>query len=187
MVFGLQLSFARVGSTVNFNVMVPIYESVNKYITESTGHTTLGITLLIATASCIFSLICSFILAFYDKRAERILKRSNTDTGEVVRLTDVKNFGLSFWMISFICVTFYVAIFPFTALGGFVCFEPSIAFKNLISFSEHFSDESTECLTTRPMVWTALYTSFLPFCRHSWEYWSTSRVVTLFGCLWRHS
>ncbi|XP_054159846.1 major facilitator superfamily domain-containing protein 1-like [Oppia nitens] len=118
MVFGLQLSFARVGSTVNFNVMKPLYDTVNNYITHTTGHTTLGITLSLAANTCVFSLICALILAFYDKRAERILKRSNCQTGEIVRITDVKDFKTSFWMITFICITYYVAIFPFTALGG---------------------------------------------------------------------
>ncbi len=117
MVFGLQLSFARVGSTVNFNVMLPIYKAVNNHFE---GHTCLGIALLIAASTCVFSLLCSLILAFYDKRAERILNRSAGQTGEVVRITDAKDFSLSFWMISIICVTYYVTIFPFTALGGFV-------------------------------------------------------------------
>lgn len=117
MVFGLQLSFARVGSTVNFNVMVPIYNAINKVYE---GHTGLGITLFIAASTCVFSLLCAFVLAFYDKRAERILNREAGKTGEVIRITDVKDFSLSFWMISLICVTYYVSIFPFTALGGFV-------------------------------------------------------------------
>lgn len=32
MVFGFQLSFARVGSTVNFNVMEPLYKYVQNHI-----------------------------------------------------------------------------------------------------------------------------------------------------------
>ncbi len=120
MVFGLQLSFARVGSTVNFNVMLPIYQAVNKHFE---GHTCLGIALFIASSTCVFSLLCALILAFYDKRAERILNRSAGQTGEVVRITDAKDFSLSFWMISIICVTYYVTIFPFTALGGFVLLD----------------------------------------------------------------
>ncbi|CAG2183238.1 unnamed protein product, partial [Oppiella nova] len=76
MVFGLQLSFARVGSTVNFNVIAPVYYAVAKYMIGSRGNATLGITLLMAATTCVFSLLCAFILAFYDKRAERILKRS---------------------------------------------------------------------------------------------------------------
>ena len=44
MVFGLQLSFARVGSTVNFQVMEPFYNWVNKYYQ---GYMCIGMTLLI--------------------------------------------------------------------------------------------------------------------------------------------
>ena len=82
------------------------------------GHATLGVTLFIAALTCIFSFICALILAFFDKRAERILKKQAGQTGEVIKITDVKDFSLMFWIISFICVTYYVAIFPFTSLGG---------------------------------------------------------------------
>lgn len=44
MVFGLQLSFARLGSTVNFNVMGPLYNYVNQYYT---GHTCTGVVLML--------------------------------------------------------------------------------------------------------------------------------------------
>ena len=44
MVFGLQLSFARVGSTVNFNVMEPLYQWVSQYYS---GHMCLGVVLII--------------------------------------------------------------------------------------------------------------------------------------------
>ncbi|XP_022238246.1 major facilitator superfamily domain-containing protein 1-like, partial [Limulus polyphemus] len=44
MVFGLQLSFARVGSSVNFAVMFPIYELVSK---SYEGYKCLGIVLFI--------------------------------------------------------------------------------------------------------------------------------------------
>lgn len=46
MVFGLQLSFARMGSTVNFLVMEGIYNWVHK---EYTGPKGLGLALLIGT------------------------------------------------------------------------------------------------------------------------------------------
>lgn len=63
------------------------------------------------------SLICALLLAFMDKRAERILKRKTDQDGEVVRLTDVKDFPAIFWLLSVVCVTYYVAVFPFIALG----------------------------------------------------------------------
>lgn len=132
MVFGLQLSFARVGSTVNFWVMEPIYSWVNE---TYSGHEGLGIVLFIgnlrltvvsgrkstfsvaATLTCLISMLCSLILGCLDKRAERVLRRNEGASGDMVRLKDIKDFGLNFWLITIICVAYYVAIFPFIGLG----------------------------------------------------------------------
>ena len=46
MVFGLQLSFSRVGSTVNMQVMQPMYDWINS-LGHSSGYTVLGIALFI--------------------------------------------------------------------------------------------------------------------------------------------
>ncbi|KAJ8966405.1 hypothetical protein NQ317_009637 [Molorchus minor] len=110
MVFGLQLSFARVGSTVNFLVMESIYQWVNQ---KYTGPQGLGIVLFIATGTCILSMMCALVLGVLDKRAERMLRRNEGTSGDVVRLWDVKDFKAPFWIITIICVTYYVAIFPF--------------------------------------------------------------------------
>ncbi|XP_022246324.1 major facilitator superfamily domain-containing protein 1-like [Limulus polyphemus] len=72
----------------------------------------------LASASCILSQISAFILGFFDWRAEKILNRAAGKTGEVVVLKDVLQFPASFWLISLICVTYYVAIFPFIGLGS---------------------------------------------------------------------
>jgi hypothetical protein len=114
MVFGLQLSFARIGSTVNFWVMESIYAWVNQ---EYKGYQGLGIVLFVATSTCIFSMLCALILGWMDKRAETILRRHESTSGEVVRFTDVVQFKLTFWLITVICVAYYVAIFPFIGLG----------------------------------------------------------------------
>lgn len=37
--------------------------------------------------------------------------------GEEIRLSDIKDFPLTLWLIFFICVTYYVAVFPFVSLG----------------------------------------------------------------------
>ncbi|CAL1273739.1 unnamed protein product [Larinioides sclopetarius] len=115
MVFGVQLSFARVGSTVNFNVTPAIYSGMSQYYT---GYTNLGITLFIASLTCVFSLISSLIMGFFDWRAEKILNKAAGQTGEVVRLSDIKDFPLTFWIITAVCVTYYSAIFPFVGLGS---------------------------------------------------------------------
>ncbi|XP_062843590.1 major facilitator superfamily domain-containing protein 1 isoform X1 [Trichomycterus rosablanca] len=116
LVFGLQLSMARVGSTVNMNVMGSVYDRMKALLGQS-GHFTLGAALMIAASTCVFSLFCSLMLAYFDKRAERILNKEEGKTGEVIKLRDVKDFPFQLWMIFIICVGYYVAIFPFIGLG----------------------------------------------------------------------
>lgn len=116
LVFGLQLSMARLGSTVNMNIMGWVYTRVVA-IVGSPGYTTLGASLMIAAVTCLFSLVCALLLAFLDKRAERILNKETGMTGDVIKLTDVKDFPIPLWLIFIICVGYYVAIFPFIGLG----------------------------------------------------------------------
>ncbi|XP_017889471.1 major facilitator superfamily domain-containing protein 1-like isoform X2 [Ceratina calcarata] len=114
MVFGFQLSFARVGSTVNFLVMEPIYKYVSQYYK---GPDCIGIVLFLASLTCVGSMICACLLGIMDKRAERLLRRSEGKEEQPVSLTDIKDFKPIFWLIALICIAYYVAIFPFIALG----------------------------------------------------------------------
>ncbi|XP_072474723.1 lysosomal dipeptide transporter MFSD1 isoform X2 [Notamacropus eugenii] len=116
LVFGLQLSMARIGSTVNLNVMGWLYSKIEGSF-GFPGHTTLGITLMIGSVTCVFSLICALVLGYLDWRAERILHKEQGKTGEVIKLTDMKDFSLSLWLIFVICACYYVAVFPFIGLG----------------------------------------------------------------------
>ncbi|XP_063763228.1 major facilitator superfamily domain-containing protein 1 isoform X2 [Eleginops maclovinus] len=116
LVFGLQLSMARIGSTVNMNIMGWVYSKVAALV-GTPGHTALGASLMIAGVTCLFSLTCALVLGFLDKRAEKILNKEQGKTGEVIKLTDVKDFPFTLWLIFFICVGYYVAIFPFIGLG----------------------------------------------------------------------
>ena len=53
-----------------------------------------------------------------DKRAEVLLKKGSSIGGEdVVKLSDILEFPLSFWLLSVVCLAYYVAIFPFISLG----------------------------------------------------------------------
>ncbi|XP_035233242.1 major facilitator superfamily domain-containing protein 1-like [Stegodyphus dumicola] len=115
MVFGIQLSFARVGSAVNFNVTPTVYSKMSQYFY---GYEVLGITLFIVSLTCVLSLVASLIMGFYDWRAEKILNKAAGQTGEVVQFRDIKDFPASFWLITLICVAYYAAIFPFIALGS---------------------------------------------------------------------
>ncbi|XP_023212213.1 major facilitator superfamily domain-containing protein 1-like [Centruroides sculpturatus] len=71
----------------------------------------------LASSTCLLSLLCALILGYFDWRAEKILENLSNDTGEVIRIKDVKDFPLTFWLLSIICIAYYVAIFPFIALA----------------------------------------------------------------------
>ncbi|KAL6081180.1 hypothetical protein STEG23_012152 [Scotinomys teguina] len=116
LVFGLQLSMARIGSTVNMNLMGWLYPKIEASV-GSAGHMTLGVTLMIGGVTCVLSLICALVLAYLDRRAEKILHREQGKTGEVIKLTDIKDFSLPLWLVFLICVCYYVAVFPFIGLG----------------------------------------------------------------------
>jgi len=151
MVFGFQLSIARVGSTVNFLAMGPLFswiknqtmsdipdpESLQR-LNESGmamtvsgkldvmvdpdtdinyGPQIIGWTLLIAGLSCVMSFICSTVLAWMDKRRSEILNIGDTGETEVVKITDVKDFPISFWFLCLATLSYYGAIFPFVSLA----------------------------------------------------------------------
>ncbi|CAG9099040.1 unnamed protein product [Plutella xylostella] len=125
MVFGLQLSFSRFGSTVNFWIMEPIYNWVGAYYS---GYEHLGVVLFLASLTCLLSLACGLLLGWMDLRAERILGRTDGQAAdEPFHLMDVRHFKSVFWLVSVICVAYYLAIFPFIALGK-LFFERKFAF-----------------------------------------------------------
>ena len=115
MVFGFQLSVARVGSTVNFVLMEPLFDYIDQF---TDGHTTVGWTLLIAGLTCVMSFVCAVALAWMDRRRNRMLGiREIGEAGEVVKITDVKDFPISFWFLTLACLAYYGAIFPFVSLA----------------------------------------------------------------------
>jgi MFS family permease len=118
MVFGFQLSVARVGSTVNFLLMGPLFEWISDNIAGEDGPSAIGWTLLFAGSSCLMSFCCSLVLAWMDRRRSSLLGiQEPGDSGEVVKISDVKTFPVAFWFLSFACLAYYGAIFPFVSLA----------------------------------------------------------------------
>jgi len=82
------------------------------------GPTVIGWTLLIAGLSCVMSFVCSIVLAWMDKRRNRILNIADiTESEEVVKISDIKDFPFSFWLLCMACLAYYGAIFPFVSLA----------------------------------------------------------------------
>ena len=62
MVFGFQLSIARVGSTLNFITMAPLFTWFSQFFNS---HVALGWCLLAVGGSfCVMSFICALVIAF---------------------------------------------------------------------------------------------------------------------------
>lgn len=114
-VFGFQITVSRAGSTLAYNTMHRIFDNLRGNYSPQTA---LGYTLLIAGLTCLLSFFASILLALQDKRAERILARPTMQSDEKISLRDATNFKSEFWMLTIICVSFYVAVFPFIAIGS---------------------------------------------------------------------
>ncbi|KXJ15043.1 major facilitator superfamily domain-containing protein 1 [Exaiptasia diaphana] len=127
MVFGLQLSFSRIGSTVNMNVNHHIYDFFSRFYAAEYAYKALGLTLFVGVGICLFSWLCGAIIGLLDRRATKILHKEDSTTGEVISLKDVKDFPATLWLIFIICVAYYVAIFPFVGLG-LLLFEEKFGF-----------------------------------------------------------
>jgi MFS family permease len=104
--FGITLTIARLGTLFSFN-------------TEELLASRFGWqgALWIAFALCVFSLLCNWIYTLMDRHAEPILQLPEAGSGDKITWSDVGKFRPSYWYAVAICVTFYSAIFPFTALA----------------------------------------------------------------------
>ena len=72
MVFGFQLSFARVGSYANFLIVGRLFKYLNEVL-EYSGINALGWTFTLAGITTIVSLLGAIILGLMDRRRSRIL------------------------------------------------------------------------------------------------------------------
>jgi MFS family permease len=52
-----------------------------------------------------------------DARGEHVLGLKEEGGGDKIVFSDIRKFGSSYWFVTLLCVTFYSAIFPFTALS----------------------------------------------------------------------
>jgi len=73
----------------------------------------------VAAALCAASLLANVLYNVLDKRAEPVLGLGESGGGDEIDWKQVRRGGFSpsFWYVTLLCVTFYSAIFPFTALS----------------------------------------------------------------------
>jgi MFS family permease len=104
--FGVTLTISRLGTLFSFNT--------EALIAQRAGFRA---ALWMAAALCAASLVCNWVYWAMDRNAERIVKFPRTAAGDRIAWSDLRGFPPSYWYAVLICVTFYSAIFPFTALS----------------------------------------------------------------------
>jgi MFS family permease len=105
--FGIALTVSRVGTLFSFNTE----ELISRYFGSY------RIALWAAAGFCLFSLLCNLVYIALDQHGEKVLALPKPEAGDKIVFSDIKKFSSSFWFVVLLCVTFYSAIFPFTALA----------------------------------------------------------------------
>ncbi|MCG6963865.1 MAG: MFS transporter [Acidobacteria bacterium] len=105
--FGIALTISRLGTLFSFNTE----ELIAKYFGNYKAA------LWAAVILCAVSLAAALVYWALDRHGAHALELEDAGAEDKVVLSDIKKFPASFWYVAILCVTFYSAIFPFTALS----------------------------------------------------------------------
>ncbi len=139
--FGAAITIGRLGTLFSFNT-----EALLAELMGPRGA------LWIATALCGLSMLATGIYAWMDTRAERVLHLDD-ESSERIRWGEVFQFNKPYWYLTFLCLCFYSAIFPFTALSTNFFHEKwnmPLAVRGGDSFIESVFINFRHMLTTAP-------------------------------------
>jgi len=107
--FGIALTVSRLGTLFAFNT--------GELIAQTFGGYHAG--LWAAVIFCGVSLFGNIIYVLLDRRGERDLPHlQETGAEDKITFSDITKLRPSFWYVTMLCVLFYSAIFPFTALSS---------------------------------------------------------------------
>jgi MFS family permease len=107
MAFGIALTLSRVGTMFAFNTEELIAAHFHSFRAA----------LWAAALLCLFSVLCNLVYNVMDRHGEKLLSLPQAEAGDKIVFSDLKKFTSSYWFVVLLCVTFYSAIFPFTALS----------------------------------------------------------------------
>ena len=105
--FGIALTISRVGTLFSFNTEELIARYFGSY----------RVALWAAAGFCLVSVLCNLVYNAMDLHGEKVLALPRPEGGDKIVFSDIKKFTSSYWYVVLLCVTFYSAIFPFTALA----------------------------------------------------------------------
>ena len=106
--FGIGLTLSRLGTTFTFNTEALIAEYFGNY----------RFALWAAVLFCLASLFSNLVYNVLDRRGEKAIGLTEEGGGDKIVPGDIRKFTSSYWYVTLLCVTFYSAIFPFTALSN---------------------------------------------------------------------
>ena len=105
--FGIALTISRIGTLFSFNTEELIAQYFGSY----------RVALWAAAGFCLFSVACNLVYNAMDVHGEKVLALPKPESSDKIVLSDIRKFNSSYWYVVLLCVTFYSAIFPFTALA----------------------------------------------------------------------
>ncbi len=105
--FGIALTVSRLGTLFAFNTGELISSQFGSY----------RYALFAAVLFCMLSILANIVYIIMDRRGERLLGLKDSATEEKIVFKDIGKFKPTFWIVTMLCMTFYSAIFPFTALS----------------------------------------------------------------------
>jgi MFS family permease len=101
--FGLNLTIARLGS----------FAALNSPSWASWAYEDWRMPLLISVGFCTFCVTGAILYWVLEARAEKRYALGQANQTDKVVFSDIFRFGLSYWFIVALCITFYSGIFPF--------------------------------------------------------------------------
>ncbi len=106
---GLNIAVSRLGSTVNTAITPRIYDSTGGYF----------IPFLIGLILCCVSFCAGIGLCWMDREADRREGKlkggaNEPDESDQIKFKDLKNFNMTFWLLTLNCMLIYGAFFSFT-------------------------------------------------------------------------
>jgi len=138
--FGINLTVARLGSFLALNsptIARSLFDDWQK-------------PLIITVAAGVFAVICIIFYYVLDSYASKKYEMPKDGSQDKIEFKEIFRFGVSFWYITALCVTFYSAMFPFQTFA--IKF-----FQEAHGTSREVGGNLSSILTLAAMVFTPLF------------------------------
>ncbi len=143
--FGLLITIARLGTVAALNTAANIQEWSGSW------RMAIWVSAVVMFVSFFLFLIYSGI----DKAKEKYIKGENQEEGtEKFVFRDIYRFKPSYWLVSLLCMTYYSAIFPFTAFAV-------VLLETKFGFSKVLGGRYTSLIMIAAMIFTPLLGLFV--------------------------